>query len=140
MITALVEKKKRSSFYSLFGEWTKRFISCDENEFLIYSIPYPFPNHPSHNIPINEIDFILPEGNDQFTIVTKSRSFTFRTMSVRERDQIVHKIETIKERIEKDKQERIRNAKDELNNYIASFHSESIFNHFKNLSIDIDSD
>lgn len=123
-----IEKKKRNVFYSLFNEWDRRFLTCDEKKIYIFTEK----KQPSHLILLHDIDFILSENECEFTIVTSQRSFILRVISNEQRDTCVRFITSMKKKVEEEKKQRLDKAKEDLNHYVASLRLESIFRHFRN--------
>ena len=130
LLSCWVEKKKRNKFYSLFSEWDRRWLTCDNKNITIYTEQHIV----SHVIPIIYMESITPFEDLEFIITVKERSFTLRTNNKEQRDHCVFVITTLKTKIEREKTERLKKANDEINHYIASLHPESILNHFRSNS------
>jgi hypothetical protein len=128
--TGWVYKRKRNPYHSLFSKWNKRYITCDDRMVQLYKED----GIPPAIIPIKEILEIKATDIDgEFTISTKERMYLFVTLDNDnvERDMWVLFIDAIKTKYEKEIRRKSIEINEELNNYVASLRSESIFRHFR---------
>jgi len=125
-----VYKKKRNPYHSLFSKWNKRYITCDDRVLQLFKEE----GIPPSQIQIKDMIEIKPTDTDgEFTIVTKERLYLLQTINNDniERDMWVLFIDAIKTKYEKEIRRKSIEVREELNNYIASVRSESIFRHFR---------
>ena len=119
-----LEKKKRNEFYSLFGEWNKRYVTFDGNVFCIYTEPKRYSS-----ISIQDMSSIHVGDGCMFYLVTRFRTYTLRAQNDMERDEWVTLLQTELDKHEMEKRKRIKDATDEINDYVAALRSESLIRH-----------
>lgn len=127
--SAWVDKKKRSVFYSLFGAWNRRFMTCDATDLHLRT-----ENHiPSHSIPIKHMERIFADETSECecTIITNIRSFTFRLVDKEQREQFVAFLTAAKTKLDREKEKRLSKVKEDINKYVASLHINSIIGHLQ---------
>jgi hypothetical protein len=119
-----LEKKKRNEFYSLFSEWNKRYATFDGNVFCIYTEPKRYSS-----ISIQDMSSIHVGDDCMFYLVTRFRTYTLRAQNDTERDEWVTLLQTELDKHEMEKRKRIKDATDEINDYVAALRSESLIRH-----------
>ena len=119
-----LEKKKRSAFYSMFGEWNKRYVTFDGSVFCIYTEPKRYSS-----ISIQDISSIQVDDGCILYLVTRFRTYTLRAQNDVERDEWVALLQTELDKFEMEKRKRIQEATDEINDYVAALRSESLIRH-----------